>query len=181
HAHANGIVHRDLKPDNVWLAADGTARLGDFGLAAPIEASRITSEGMLVGTVAYLAPEQALGRDPEPSADLYSLGALLYEMLCGRPPFLGDDVVAVVSQHLHATPLLPSWHRAEVAPELDELVMALLAKDPAQRPVDGEVVAARLETIAAANAEPEVVASGSTAATRADVRRADWGRFVGRA
>ena len=144
HAHANGIVHRDLKPGNVWLAADGTARLGDFGLTAPVDASRITSEGMLVGTFAYLAPEQALGRDPEPAADLYSLGAMLYEMLCGRPPFLGDDVVAVVSQHLHATPLLPSWHRAEVSAALDELVMALLAKDPAERPVSGDDVAERL-------------------------------------
>ncbi len=179
HAHANGIVHRDLKHGNVWLAADGSARLGDFGLAAPVDASRITSEGMLVGTVAYLAPEQALGRDPEPAADLYSLGAVLYEMLCGRPPFLGDDVVAVVSQQLHATPLLPSWHRSEVTAALDEVVMALLAKDPASRPGAGEV-AERLALIRDAGSEFATAPESAAPPRRVDVRRADWGRFVGR-
>jgi class 3 adenylate cyclase/tetratricopeptide (TPR) repeat protein len=180
HAHGHGIVHRDLKPGNVWLAADGTARLGDFGLAAPLDASRVTSEGMLVGTVAYLAPEQALGRDPDPRADLYALGAVLYEMLCGRPPFLGDDAVAVVSQHLHTAPVVPSWHRAEVGPELDELVLALLAKDPGQRPATAEAVATRLaESRAASPSGPESVEVERPAPV--DLRRADWGRFVGRA
>ena len=89
HAHARGIVHRDLKPANVWLAEDGAARLGDFGLAATGQRSQATMEGMLVGTVAYLPPEQALGRASDARADLYSLGALLYEMLTGQPPFPG--------------------------------------------------------------------------------------------
>ena len=93
HAHGHGVVHRDLKPANVWIAADGTARLGDFGLAVEADRSRITSEGMVVGTVAYLAPEQAVGRAPDARSDLYALGASLYEMFTGRPPFLGDDAV----------------------------------------------------------------------------------------
>ena len=76
HAHERGVVHRDLKPANVWLAADGTARLGDFGLAVEADRSRITSEGMVVGTVAYLAPEQAVGRAPDARSDLYALGAI---------------------------------------------------------------------------------------------------------
>ena len=87
HAHARGIVHRDLKPANVWLDDDGRARLGDFGLATTEGRSRV-SGGTLVGTVAYLPPEQALGEASGPASDLYSLGALLYEMLTGRPPFL---------------------------------------------------------------------------------------------
>ena len=83
HAHARGIIHRDLKPANVWLGDDGAARLGDFGLATD-RSSRAAVEGMLVGTVAYLPPEQALGRSSDARSDLYSLGAMLYELLTGR-------------------------------------------------------------------------------------------------
>ena len=109
HAHARGIVHRDLKPANVWLDDDGAARLGDFGLATTEGRSRV-SGGNLVGTVAYLPPEQALGETSGPESDLYSLGALLYEMLTGQPPFAGDDAVSIITQHLHADPVPPSRH-----------------------------------------------------------------------
>ena len=110
HAHGHGIVHRDVKPSNVWLTRDGTAKLGDFGLAASLDRTRITMPGTLLGTAAYLPPEQALGRAADARSDLYALGAMLYEMLTGRPPFLGDDAVAVVSQHLSVPPVAPSWH-----------------------------------------------------------------------
>ena len=112
HAHACGIVHRDLKPANVWLDDEGRARLGDFGLAA----TGPGRGGGLVGTVAYLPPEQALGRTTGPRADLYSLGALLYEMICGQPPFTGDEAVAVIGQHLSAEPVAPSRHNPQVTP-----------------------------------------------------------------
>ena len=85
HAHGRGIIHRDLKPGNVWLDADGNAALGDFGLAVAIDRSRMTMQGMMVGTVAYMPPEQALGRTPDARSDLYALGAMLYEMV-DRPP-----------------------------------------------------------------------------------------------
>jgi len=101
HAHANNIVHRDLKPGNVWLTADGTVKLGDFGLAIALDRSRMTLAGTMVGTVAYMPPEQAMGGNPDSRADLYSLGAMLYEMMTGRPPFLGDDTVSVIGQHLN--------------------------------------------------------------------------------
>jgi len=87
HAHSRGIIHRDLKPGNIWLTQEGTAKLGDFGLAVAVDRSRLTMEGMMVGTVAYIAPEQALGRQPDARSDLYSLGCVLYEMVTGRPPF----------------------------------------------------------------------------------------------
>lgn len=147
HAHTHAVVHRDLKPANVWLTADGTAQLGDFGLAVPIDQSRLTAEGLVVGTVAYLAPEQALGHVPDGRADLYSLGAMLYEMVCGRPPFLGDDAVSIISQHLNTPPIAPSWHRSDVPPALEQLVVALLSKRPEDRPDTATKVAAELRRV----------------------------------
>ncbi|HSD23894.1 MAG TPA: AAA family ATPase, partial [Solirubrobacterales bacterium] len=134
-AHSRGIVHRDLKPANVWIDDDGHARLGDFGLATTEARSRV-SGGTLVGTVAYLPPEQAVGEATGPASDLYSLGALLYEMLTGQPPFPGDDAVSIISQHLHADPVPPSRHNSEIPEALDRAVLALLAKRPEDRPAD---------------------------------------------
>ena len=132
HAHAHDVVHRDLKPGNVWLAADGAAEIGDFGLAVALEQSRLTMHGMLVGTVAYMPPEQALGGEVTPRADLYSLGCMLYEMITGRPPFVSDNPSAVISQHINTPPVAPSWH-AETCPlDLEALILRLLAKDPAE-------------------------------------------------
>jgi eukaryotic-like serine/threonine-protein kinase len=133
HAHSRGIVHRDLKPANVWIDDDGRARLGDFGLATTEARARV-SGGTLVGTVAYLPPEQALGEAATPQSDLYSLGALLYEMLTGQPPFPGDDAVSIISQHLHADPVPPSRHNPEVPEPLDDVVATLLAKRGEERP-----------------------------------------------
>ena len=142
HAHSNDIVHRDLKPGNIWLRQDGSAALGDFGLALFEHRTRITQEGMMVGTVAYMPPEQALGRKPDARSDLYALGATLYEMVAGSPPFAGDDAVAIISQHINTPPVAPSWHNADVPKPLDDLILSLLAKDPAQRPADAATVRA---------------------------------------
>src|SRR5215216_6001505 len=152
HAHARGIVHRDLKPANVWIDDDGRARLGDFGLATTEARARV-SGSVLVGTVAYLPPEQALGDVATPQSDLYSLGALLHEMLTGQPPFAGDDAVSIISQHLHADPVPPSRQNPEVPEALDRVVLGLLAKRPEDRPESA--AGAREALIAALEAPPE--------------------------
>ncbi len=156
HAHGRGIIHRDLKPANVWLGDDGTARLGDFGLATTERRSREAVEGMLVGTVAYLPPEQALGRGSDARSDLYSLGAMLYELLTGEPPFPGADAVAIIGQHVNVQPLAPSRHRAEIPAALDRVVLELLSKSPDERPRNAADARRAIEAAAAAPAaEPD--------------------------
>ncbi len=150
HAHAHGVVHRDVKPDNVWLAADGTAALGDFGVAYEIDGDRLTAEGAVVGTARYLSPEQARGEAIGPRSDLYALGVTLYELLTGQPPFRGDGVEGVIAQHLTATPLAPSRHEPAIPPALDALILELLAKDPVDRPASAAAVAEALGAIVVA-------------------------------
>src|SRR5262249_20215455 len=123
HAHSQGIVHRDLKPGNVWLTADGAAKLGDFGLAVALDRSRLTQPGLMVGTVSYMPPEQATGGQVTQRSDLYSLGAMLYELVTGRPPFVGDDSVAIIGQHLNTPPVAPSWHRPDLPTGLEALIL----------------------------------------------------------
>ena len=177
HAHGHGVIHRDLKPGNVWLTADGSAKLGDFGLAIALDRSRLTVEGMMVGTVAYMPPEQALGRPPEARSDLYSLGAMLYEMVTGRPPFLGDDAVAIISQHINTAPVAPSWHNPEVPRALEALVLRLLAKAPEERPESASAVRQALTAIAST---ASTVAEGVTQEEANPLDRLAGGVFVGR-
>jgi eukaryotic-like serine/threonine-protein kinase len=154
-AHAKGIIHRDVKPGNVWMSADGTAKIGDFGLAVAVDLSRLTQSGMMVGTVAYMPPEQAMVGKVTTKADLYSLGAMLYEMVTGRPPFVGDDSVSIIGQHINTPPISPAWHRADLPPALETLIMQLLEKDPEKRPESATVVLQSLEAIEAGKMKKE--------------------------
>jgi tetratricopeptide (TPR) repeat protein len=179
HAHARGIVHRDLKPENVLLALDpraeggGLAKLVDFGLARSM-ASRLTSEGTLVGTAFYLAPELALGRAYDGRADLYALGVMLYELTTGRLPFLADDPLAVISQHLHAPPVPPRARDGDIPPALDALILHLLSKDLQDRP------ASAAEVLVALNA-PHILDREATPTRELSVlERIERGRLVAR-
>jgi tetratricopeptide (TPR) repeat protein len=136
HAHANSIVHRDLKPDNVLLSTSGqtgSVKLADLGLALPAHGARISRAGVIVGTAAYMAPEQALGKTVDGRTDLYALGVLLYELTTGRVPFTGKDPLAVVSQHVHASVVPPRVLRPDLPRPLEAVILRLLAKDPSQR------------------------------------------------
>jgi tRNA A-37 threonylcarbamoyl transferase component Bud32/archaellum biogenesis ATPase FlaH len=146
-AHSKGIIHRDLKPGNVWLSADGTAQIGDFGLAVAVDLSRLTDSGIIMGTLAYMPPEQAMAGTVTPKTDLYSLGAMLYEMVAGRRPFIGEDALAVIGQHINTPPVSPAWHRADLPPALEALILQLLEKDPNKRPESASAVYQALESI----------------------------------
>lgn len=147
HAHQHGVIHRDLKPSNVWLTEDQLVKLGDFGLATSLDHSRLTLEGVLVGTAAYVPPEHLQGKKLDARSDLYSLGVILYEMASGRPPFVGDSLVSLIAQHLHAKPVAPSHHNPEVAQALDTFILSLLAKEPNDRPQSAKEVAHILQTL----------------------------------
>jgi class 3 adenylate cyclase len=177
YAHDRGVIHRDLKPGNIWLTEDGTAKLGDFGLAVALDRSRVTMAGMMLGTVAYMPPEQALGRQADGRSDLYSLGCVLYEMLTGRPPFLGDDTVAIISQHINTAPVAPSWHNPEVPRALEALIMRLLAKDPAERPQNAAAIP---EALNAVMQSASAVAERMSEEAANPLDRLAGGIFVGR-
>jgi len=143
-AHSHGVIHRDFKPHNVIVDPSGHAKVTDFGIARA-GASEMTETGSIMGTAQYLSPEQAQGHAVTATSDIYSIGVMLYEMLAGRLPFEGDSAVAVALKHLSEPPPPISQWRPDVHPALEAVVMAALAKDPAQRWQSAEDLAAGLE------------------------------------
>jgi len=133
YAHSQGVLHRDVKPENILITEEGTAKLMDFGLAKMLGQPSVTQEGIIVGTVAYVAPEIALGKGADARSDLYSFGAVLYEAVTGRPPFLGEDSVKIIFSHIHDYPASPSKLNPKVPEALAECIMKLLEKDPGKR------------------------------------------------
>ncbi|WP_237771330.1 serine/threonine-protein kinase [Kribbella sp. ALI-6-A] len=140
-AHGAGIIHRDVKPANLLLAADGTLKITDFGLAHTGGLNGATGQ-VLLGTAAYISPEQITGGQATPASDWYSLGCVLYELLEGVPPYVADSVEGVLRQHLEAP--IPPVRRTDDVPGLAELVQRMLSKDPAQRPSSSAAVLAQL-------------------------------------
>ncbi len=132
-AHGYDIIHRDIKPQNIVLMPDGRVRVMDFGIARMTDGDDLTQTGSVLGTAQYVSPEQAQGKRLTVASDLYSLGVVLYELLCGRPPFEGDTPVAVALKQVHDEPAPPRRLEPSIPAALESVVLRALAKDPRQR------------------------------------------------
>ena len=169
HAHDKGIVHRDLKPSNLMVSRQGVLKLTDFGIAKDTDVTALTGANSTIGTAAYMSPEQCRGdKTLGPKSDLYSLGVCLYELLTGKKPFVGESTIDMFMKHVGETPVRPRKLVQDLPIWLDNLVMFLLEKDKANRPLDAATVGRMLAEI-----EEKVQAQQSVGAEVANARRAD--------
>ena len=168
YSHHAGIIHRDIKPGNVMITPTGSVKVMDFGIARAVadSAATMTQTQAVIGTAQYLSPEQARGETVDARSDIYSTGCLLFELLTGRPPFVGDSPVAVAYQHVGQAPLAPSDLAADVPPELDRITLKALAKERSQRYSSAAEFRADLDaflagqTTSVTHSAPHVVAPG---------------------
>jgi serine/threonine-protein kinase len=169
-AHTAGLVHRDVKPENVLLADDGRVKVADFGLARAIETSNLTqTTGLLIGTVAYLAPEQVETGTADARSDVYATGVLLWELLTGAPPYAAESPLSVAYRHVHEDVPPPSTAAAGIPPALDDLVVRATRRDPEARPQDAGAFLADLLVVK--QALPSVAEPASTQPTLVVPRR----------
>ncbi len=139
YAHRHGVIHRDVKPGNVLITEDGIVKVTDFGIARAINTEEsLTQTGAVMGTATYFSPEQAEGMGVDARSDIYSLGVVLFEMVTGRPPFMGDTPVAVASKHVRENPPTPREINPSVPPDLEAIILKCLAKSPEYRYATGD-------------------------------------------
>ena len=147
-AHRAGLVHRDIKPENVLISDDGDVKIADFGLVRAVAEAKITSTSVILGTAAYLSPEQVGTGDAGPRSDVYSVGVMAYELLTGDTPFTGDTALAVAYQRMDNDVAPPSRVIAGVPAQFDELVLRATARDPGARYADAQDMGRELDEIA---------------------------------
>ncbi|MDN2502781.1 serine/threonine protein kinase, partial [Nocardia nova] len=147
-AHAAGLVHRDVKPENVLISDAGEVKIADFGLVRAVAGSNMTSASVILGTAAYLSPEQVTAGNADARSDVYSFGILIFEMLTGRAPFTGDTSLSIAYQRVEKDVPSPSRFIEGVPPEFDDLVAHATAREPAHRFADATEMAAELNRIA---------------------------------
>lgn len=133
YAHERGIIHRDIKPANIKVTPEGVIKIMDLGLALPPDAKRVTADGMIIGTPAYLSPEQAQGLDLDRRTDIYSLGIVMYELLCGELPFITDDIPALMLQHIKTPPRPLTEVNPNIPPALERVILKAIEKLPGYR------------------------------------------------
>ena len=147
HAHDAGVVHRDLKPSNLMLGKDGIVKITDFGVAQIFAADRLTSTGGSIGTAEFMSPEQVIGSRVDKRSDLYSLGAVLYTMIVGQPPFVGPTASDIMQKQRFGRFDPPKNYVPEIPPWLNDLICQLLEKEPEKRPPDAFVTSKRLQEV----------------------------------
>jgi serine/threonine protein kinase/beta-lactam-binding protein with PASTA domain len=154
-AHRAGLVHRDVKPENILLSDDGVVKVADFGLARAVESdAAATRTGLMMGTVAYCAPEQISRGSSDPRSDVYSAGVVMFELLTGTPPYKGESAMNVAYQHVHSRVPAPSSRVKGIPEEIDELVIAATDSDPTGRPADAGAFLGEIADLRAALALP---------------------------
>jgi serine/threonine protein kinase/beta-lactam-binding protein with PASTA domain len=155
-AHRLDLVHRDVKPENVLISRTGEVKVADFGLVTASAQAGASTAGMIIGTVAYLSPEQVATGDADARSDVYAAGIMLYELLTGAPPYSGDTAISVAYRHVNSDVPPPSQIAGDVPPELDELVVRATRRDPAARPADAAAMLAELHRVAVRLEVPRV-------------------------